>query len=356
MNKSGIFIRSQQPSRMAVEIYHPIMFYHTLRHVYLPVLADELAESGEKIQEHIDRPCINGVRTPSPSPITTQQPDVLTKLMKKLKLLVPNTVQPGSTQCTNFLKPSGSSFEHRNQISYYHGIYGDDAKKCQPGCKYPKTDTITSQELSQELPEHPDDSNLVHDDIRDFLPKHATAFSMIRGRRKRKAPKSTTVNQQKMSQSVTQHRSPKHQLLLWRITRRKRDVNHTNPLLVPKPHNFTRKSRLRGSILQKTIPINLPTSSQASSPSTTLPIINHKSQPSSFPKATLMRKLNNCNLLAPPPIVFPDNVHPSTTRAQSSSKDTLQPPTPSVQSSLQDTIKSTTPPSCMSRPELTRIL
>ncbi|VUZ51838.1 unnamed protein product, partial [Hymenolepis diminuta] len=51
------------------------------------------------------------------------------------------------------------------------------------------------------------------------------------------------------------------------------------------------------------------------------------------------------------PLVAPDNIHPSNTRAQSFSKDATQPYTPSVQSSLQDTVESTTPPS---RSELSR--
>ncbi|VUZ49861.1 unnamed protein product [Hymenolepis diminuta] len=215
-------------------------------------------------------------------------------------------------------------------------MHGDGATKCQPGCRYPKTDTIISQgnftgsnasvvprpaekcflqptglalqatsnqffnphtslyaiwipinqdlnmteslnlnckqpskitnsatefntelfradirELSQGLPEHADDPNPVQDDIRDFLPEHATASRKSRDKRKRKTPKSTAVNQQKPFQSVTQHRNPKHQLLL-------------------------------------------------------------------------------C------------------------SKDTVQPSTPSAQSSLEDAVTSTTPPSCMSRSELSR--
>ncbi|KAM3175444.1 hypothetical protein ACTXT7_008526 [Hymenolepis weldensis] len=110
------------------------------------------------------------------------------------------------------------------------------------------------QELSQELPEHAYGSSPVQDDIHDFLPEHATASHKTRDKRKRETPKSTAVNQQKPSPSVTQHRNPKHELLLWRITRRQHYLNHTNPLLVLKSHNFTRESRLRGSILQKRPP------------------------------------------------------------------------------------------------------
>ncbi|KAM3184229.1 hypothetical protein ACTXT7_008790 [Hymenolepis weldensis] len=206
-------------------------------------------------------------------------------------------------------------------------MYGDDARKCQSGCKYSKTDTVASQEnftgsnvsviprsaekcfiqptgpvlqatnnhsfnfhtslyaiwtpinqnlnmaesldpnskqpfkttnsatefdtelfqtdireLSQELPEHADDPHPVQDDTHGFLPEHATASRKIRDKRKRKTPKSTAVNQQKPSQSVTQPGNPKHHLLLWRITRRKHQLNHNNPLPVPKLYNFTRNT------------------------------------------------------------------------------------------------------------------
>ncbi|KAM3183231.1 hypothetical protein ACTXT7_010753 [Hymenolepis weldensis] len=152
------------------------------------------------------------------------------------------------------------------------------------------------RELSQELPEHADGYNPLQDDIHDFLPEHATTSRKTRDKRKRKTPKSTAVNQQKPEREQTTRINP-----------------------------------------TKTIPINMPTSSQPASPSTKLQTINYKLQYSVLPKATLMRKHNTHNILA------------------SSSKDTVQPSTPSVQSSFQDTVKSTTPPSSMSRSELSRI-
>ncbi|VUZ55625.1 unnamed protein product [Hymenolepis diminuta] len=111
------------------------------------------------------------------------------------------------------------------------------------------------QELSQELPEHADDSNLVRDDGYDFLLEHATASRKSRGKRKKKTPKSTAVNHQKPS--VTQHRSPKYQLLLYQ----REQTTRINPA--------------------KTIPINMPTSSQP--PSTKLQVINHKLRPPPLP-------------------------------------------------------------------------
>ncbi|VUZ55327.1 unnamed protein product [Hymenolepis diminuta] len=95
-----------------------------------------------------------------------------------------------------------------------------------------------------------------------------------RGKRKRKTPKSTAVNQQKPSQSVTQHRSPKYQLLL---------------------HQREKTTRISPT---KTISINMSTSSQPPSPSFKLQTINHKLRPSVLPKATLTRKCNTRNLLA----------------------------------------------------------
>ncbi|VUZ45164.1 unnamed protein product, partial [Hymenolepis diminuta] len=245
------------------------------------------------------RVSIQAVGTPNPNRVTIQQSDVLTKLVKKLELLVPNiSSQSGNKQHPRFWKRSDGPPKRRNQICHYHRIYGDDAKICQPGCKYLKTDTIISKgnftgsnviviprseekcflqptglalqatknhffnphtslfvistpvnqdlnmaeflnlnckqlskitnsatefdtelfqtdirELSQELPEHVDDSNLVRDDSYDFLPEHTTASHKSRGKRKKKTSKSTAVNHQKPSQSVTQHRTPKYQLL-----------------------------------------------------------------------------------------------------------------------------------------------
>ncbi|VUZ49857.1 unnamed protein product, partial [Hymenolepis diminuta] len=276
-------------------------------------------------------------------------------------------------------------------------MHGDGATKCQPGCRYPKTDTIISQgnftgsnasvvprpaekcflqptglalqatsnqffnphtslyaiwiPINQDLnmteslklnckqpskitnsatefglTEQADDPNPVQDDIHDFLPEHATASRKSQDK----------LNQQKLFQSVTQHRNPKHQLLLWRITRRQHYLNHTNPLLVLKSHNFTRESRLRGSILQKR------------SPSTCQPLHNlcprllnlksstinystqsyQKNQAAEPPPTTdnyLPLANPNSILPKPSPVVPPDNANPSNTHVRSSSKDTVQP-------------------------------
>ncbi|VUZ47885.1 unnamed protein product [Hymenolepis diminuta] len=128
--------------------------------------------------------------------------------------------------------------------------------------------------LSQEFSEHADDSNLIRDDSYDFLPEHAAASGKSRGKRKRKTPKSTAVNQQKPSQSVTQHGSCKYQLLL----QQREQTTRINPT--------------------ETIPINMPTSSRPQSPSTKFQTINHKLQHSVLPKATLTRKCDTRNLLA----------------------------------------------------------
>ncbi|KAM3184011.1 hypothetical protein ACTXT7_009219 [Hymenolepis weldensis] len=106
---------------------------------------DELAEAEDKIQELSGRPCIYAMGTPTPSRVTTQQSDVLTKPLEKLELLVPNVFsQHGNKQRPRFSKQSDNYFKHQHQICYYRGMYGDDARKRQPGCKYPKTDISTS--------------------------------------------------------------------------------------------------------------------------------------------------------------------------------------------------------------------
>ncbi|VUZ48869.1 unnamed protein product [Hymenolepis diminuta] len=103
--------------------------------------------------------------------------------------------------------------------------------------------------------------------------QHATASHRTREKRKGKTPKSTAMNQQKPSQSLTQHRSP----------------NTT--------FHYQRKQTTRIN-RTKTIPINIPISSQPPSTSTKLQTINRKLQPSILPKATLTKDRNIRNLLA----------------------------------------------------------
>ncbi|VUZ53738.1 unnamed protein product [Hymenolepis diminuta] len=82
----------------------------------------------------------------TPSLLTAQQPDVLTEVVEKLEPLVPDvSSQPGDKQRPRFSKQSDNSPKHRNQICYYHRMYGDDARKCQPGCKYPMNGTFNPQ-------------------------------------------------------------------------------------------------------------------------------------------------------------------------------------------------------------------
>lgn len=76
---------------------------------------DELAKSGDEIQELIDWPCIRVVETQAPSPTTTQQPDVLIKVLEKLeRLVLNNSSQHGSRQRPSFPKQSDSSSKHQS--------------------------------------------------------------------------------------------------------------------------------------------------------------------------------------------------------------------------------------------------
>ncbi|KAM3182019.1 hypothetical protein ACTXT7_013235 [Hymenolepis weldensis] len=91
---------------------------------------DELAETADKIQEFSDRSYVHA----PPHCTTARCPD---KLLEKLELLVSNlSSQPGDKQRSRFSKKSDNSPKHRNQICYYNRMYGDDGRKCQPGCKY----------------------------------------------------------------------------------------------------------------------------------------------------------------------------------------------------------------------------
>ncbi|KAM3183260.1 hypothetical protein ACTXT7_010687 [Hymenolepis weldensis] len=116
---------------------------------------DELAESGNKIQELVDRPRIRAVGTPTPSFPTTQQPDVLTK------------------QKSAFFNPPAWPYKQR------------------------------------ELPKRADDSNSVQKDMHEFLQEYDNSSG-----KRRKTPKLTAANQQKPFHSATKHRSSKRKLLL----------------------------------------------------------------------------------------------------------------------------------------------
>ncbi|VUZ41867.1 unnamed protein product [Hymenolepis diminuta] len=101
-----------------------------------------VSETADKINELYDRPRIHAAETPAPTLVTSQQSDVHTKLQKKLGLIVSHTSPRGSKLRTHSLRRCGNASKHCNQICCYRRIYGDDAKRCQIGRKYPKINSI----------------------------------------------------------------------------------------------------------------------------------------------------------------------------------------------------------------------
>ncbi|KAM3179574.1 hypothetical protein ACTXT7_000309 [Hymenolepis weldensis] len=140
---------------------------------------DELAKTAYKILELDGRAAIHSVETPAPILVTPQQPDILTRLLH-------------------------ISSNPQNQFCYYYRTYGDDAKKGQIGCKYPKIRIAISQgntigseyaRALQRTSRLTDDSSPVQEDIRDFLPEHATGIRKTVDKRKRKTSKPAAASQ-----------------------------------------------------------------------------------------------------------------------------------------------------------------
>ena len=111
---------------------------------------EELAEKAERIQEYYDRPPFFQLAQPKPCPSKPQETEALTKILTKLDTLGRNSPPPkcGKQRLRSqnrINKPSN----HKNRVCYYHRTYGDDAKKCQPECTYPKVDKASSQKKLQ---------------------------------------------------------------------------------------------------------------------------------------------------------------------------------------------------------------
>nr|CDS27003.1 hypothetical protein HmN_000711000 [Hymenolepis microstoma] len=116
---------------------------------------------------------------------------------------------------------------------------------------------IDKQELSKELPDLVNDSNSIHGDIHNFSPKRSTTSTTRCDKHERKAIKPRAAYQQILSKPVPQHRSPKHQPLLWRLTIRQPYLIHANPLLASKHCNLQGQNTVSSTTV--TVPINLRT-------------------------------------------------------------------------------------------------
>ncbi|VUZ46873.1 unnamed protein product [Hymenolepis diminuta] len=336
---------------------------------------DELAHSADKIQELFDWSCVHAVGTLTAGHVTTQQSDILTKLLEEMKLFMPNiSSQSGNAQRPRFPKHSDSSAKHRSQMCYSHRIkmltspcqpgpasdkrpffnlhtplyaiwtpINQDmnmAESLDPNYRQPSKTSISVAEF--ELLEFANDSNSVQEDIHGFLSEHTTASHKTR-RAKR---------EDKLTKIVPIGHPTQESQILWRITKSQHYLIHASPLLALKSYIFTRKGRLRGSFLQKR-------SFSTYQPLHKLhrrllnfkpPAINciaqayQKNQASEPPPATVAYLLlvnPNSVLPNPPIVVFSDNEHPPNTPARPFSKDTVQPFIPSAQFSPQDTVSLT---------------
>nr|CDS32674.1 gag pol polyprotein [Hymenolepis microstoma] len=96
---------------------------------------DKVAEVANRIYNHNDRLSVNAVKISAAADTISQQLDALTDRFEKLKLLISGS-SPGLNRRRQISpKRRRSPSERDDRICYYHKTYGDDAKKCRPGCR-----------------------------------------------------------------------------------------------------------------------------------------------------------------------------------------------------------------------------
>nr|CDS34632.1 hypothetical transcript [Hymenolepis microstoma]CDS34637.1 hypothetical protein HmN_000922400 [Hymenolepis microstoma] len=129
---------------------------------------DKLAEVADRIHDLHNRPGINAFKTSAPVVTITQQPDVITERLKKLEPLVPTISScRGKRRAMSPKRPLSPS-RRLNQFCYYHRTYGDNAKKCRPGFKYPKVESIISK-LNSSSPEDLDMTETIEPNFQQSL-------------------------------------------------------------------------------------------------------------------------------------------------------------------------------------------
>nr|CDS28404.1 gag pol polyprotein [Hymenolepis microstoma] len=88
-------------------------------------------------------PGINAVKAPTAADSITQRLNELAEQLQELK------ASRFSTSRINRRRPTSprrwrNPARHTDTVCYYHRMYGDKAKKCQPGCNYSSTDSAFS--------------------------------------------------------------------------------------------------------------------------------------------------------------------------------------------------------------------
>nr|CDS30456.1 gag pol polyprotein [Hymenolepis microstoma] len=105
---------------------------------------DKLAEEADLIYNPQDGPDINAVKVPTVADSITQRLDELAKQLQELKALRFSTSPRINRRHPTSPRRWRSPARHDDTVCYHHRMYGDKAKKCQPGCNYPSTDSAFS--------------------------------------------------------------------------------------------------------------------------------------------------------------------------------------------------------------------
>nr|CDS28982.2 gag pol polyprotein [Hymenolepis microstoma] len=105
---------------------------------------DKLSEEADIIYDLQDGPVINAVKAPTAADSIAQRLDELAKQLQELKASRFSTSPRLNRRHPTSPKRWRSPARHDDTVCYYHRMYGDKAKKCQPGCNYSSTGSAFS--------------------------------------------------------------------------------------------------------------------------------------------------------------------------------------------------------------------
>nr|CDS29241.1 gag pol polyprotein [Hymenolepis microstoma] len=116
----------------------------TMDEVPAKILDTISAKEADLIYDPQDGPVINAVKVPTAVESITQRLDELAKQLQKLKASRFSTSPRINRRHPTSPRRWRSPARHDDTVCYYHRMYGDKAKKCQPGCNYSSTDSAFS--------------------------------------------------------------------------------------------------------------------------------------------------------------------------------------------------------------------
>nr|CDS29500.2 gag pol polyprotein [Hymenolepis microstoma] len=105
---------------------------------------DKLAKEADLIYYLQDVPVVNAVKAPTAADSITQRLNELAKQLQELKASRFSTSPRINRRHPISPISRRNPARHTDTVCYYHRMYGDKAKKCQPGCNYSSIDSAFS--------------------------------------------------------------------------------------------------------------------------------------------------------------------------------------------------------------------